>query len=91
MSYIYYNPNPLKLSVGDCTIRAISCALNYSWKHTYLSLAIQGFKMYSMARGYSRHGNSKQEMIEELQQMMGETNDEKIKAAIQEAITRMNK
>ena len=47
--------------------------------------------MYSMARGYSRHGNSKQEMIEELQQMMGETSDEKIKAAIQEAITRMNK
>ena len=47
--------------------------------------------MYSMTRGYSRHGNSKQEMIEELQQMMGETNDEKIKAAIQEAITRMNK
>ena len=47
--------------------------------------------MYSMARGYSRHGGSKQEMIEELQQMMGETSDEKIKAAIQEAITRMNK
>ena len=48
MSYVYYNPNPLKLSVGDCTIRAISRALNYSWKHTYLSLAIQGFLMYDM-------------------------------------------
>ena len=23
MSYIYYNPNPTGLSVGDCTIRAI--------------------------------------------------------------------
>ena len=48
MSYIYYNPNPLKLSVGDCTIRAISCALKTSWKRTYLSLAIQGFLMYDM-------------------------------------------
>ena len=48
MSYVYYNPNPLKLSVGDCTIRAISRALNYSWKRTYLSLVIQGFLMYDM-------------------------------------------
>ena len=67
MSYIYYNPNPLKLSVGDCTIRAISCALNMSWKRTYLSLAIQGFQMYDMpsanrvwgeylkTKGFKRH------------------------------------
>ena len=48
MSYVYYNPNPLKLSVGDCTIRAISCALNQSWEETYLALAIQGYKMYDM-------------------------------------------
>ena len=48
MSYVYYNPNPFKLSVGDCTIRAISRALNYSWKRTYLSLVIQGFLMYDM-------------------------------------------
>lgn len=48
MSYIYYNPNPLKLSVGDCTIRAISCALKMSWKRTYLSLCVQGFLMYDM-------------------------------------------
>lgn len=27
MSYIYYNPNPLNLSVNDCTVRAISKAL----------------------------------------------------------------
>ena len=48
MSYVYYNPNPLKLSVGDCTIRAISCALNMSWKETYLALCTQGFQMYDM-------------------------------------------
>ena len=48
MSYVYYNPNPLKISVGDCTIRAISKALSISWEKTYLSLAIQGFNMYDM-------------------------------------------
>ncbi len=67
MSYVYYNPNPLKLSVGDCTIRAISRALNMSWKRTFLSLAIQGFQMYDMpsanrvwgeylkTKGFKRH------------------------------------
>ena len=48
MSYVYYNPNPLGLSVGDCTIRAISKALGLSWEETYVSLIVQGFKMYDM-------------------------------------------
>lgn len=48
MSYVYYNPNPLKISVGDCTIRAISKALNISWDETYLALANLGFEMYDM-------------------------------------------
>lgn len=46
---------------------------------------------YSMARGYSRHGSSKPEMVEELKQMMEGTNDPAIKAAISEAILKMNK
>lgn len=45
MSYIYYNPNPLNLSVNDCTVRAISKATNMSWKETYLNLLIQGYMM----------------------------------------------
>jgi len=48
MSYIEYNPNPSGLSVGDCTIRAISKALNLTWKETYLYLLIQGYSMYDM-------------------------------------------
>ena len=48
MSYVYYNPNPLKLSIGDCTIRAISQALSMTWEETYLSLVVQGFHMYDM-------------------------------------------
>ena len=48
MSYIYYNPNPLKLSVGDCTIRAISKVTGMDWKRTYLELLVQGYLMYDM-------------------------------------------
>lgn len=48
MKYIYYNPNPLKLSVGDCVIRAISLILNKSWEQTYIELTDLGFTMYDM-------------------------------------------
>lgn len=49
--------------------------------------------MYSMARGgrgYSMTG-SKEEVMEELQKMMGETHDEKVRLALTEAIGKMNK
>lgn len=46
---------------------------------------------YPMARGYSRQSNTKEDMIKELQQMMNESTDEKIKMAIHEAINKMNK
>lgn len=45
MAYVYYNPNPHSKSVGDCVIRAISKAMNYSWDQTYLELCIQGYLM----------------------------------------------
>ena len=48
MAYINYNPNPMGLSVGDCTIRAISKVLNLSWEETYLNLVVQGYKMFDM-------------------------------------------
>lgn len=37
------NPNPCGRYVGDCVVRALSIALNHSWKETYLSLCITGF------------------------------------------------
>ena len=46
--YVYYNPNPIGLSVGDCVIRAISCALNQSWIKTYTDLLAQGLSMFDM-------------------------------------------
>lgn len=40
--YLHYNPNPLKKSAGDCTVRAISRATGRSWVSTYISLCLQG-------------------------------------------------
>ena len=58
-------------------------------RNSYMYMAPQYDQSYGM--GYSRHGGSKAEMIEELQKMMNETNDEVVKKAIQEAVTKMNK
>lgn len=44
----YFNPNPVSNLVGDCTIRAISKALNQDWEHTYIELCLQGFVMHDM-------------------------------------------
>ena len=43
MSYAYYNPNPCGKGVGDCTVRALSKALDQSWEETYAGLALEGF------------------------------------------------
>lgn len=40
MEFIYYNPNPKKKSVGDCTIRAISLLLDQEWIDTFIELAV---------------------------------------------------
>ena len=49
MSYIFYNPNPLgKLTSGDCTVRAISKAMGWSWDKTYAALAVYGMKLCEM-------------------------------------------
>lgn len=46
--YVYFNNNPARALVGDCTIRAISKALNQSWQDTYSDLAMFGFDMSDM-------------------------------------------
>lgn len=43
-----FNPNPNNARVGDCVIRAISKALNKSWKDTYLDLCIYGLILSDM-------------------------------------------
>lgn len=43
MGHIYVNPNPLGKKVGDCTIRAISLALDRTWDSVYAELCLYGF------------------------------------------------
>ena len=57
-------------------------------RNSYMYMAPQHDMSY--VRGYSGTG-TKAEMVEELQKMMGETNDEMVKKAIQEAVTKLNK
>lgn len=46
--WVQFNNNPVRALVGDCTVRAISKALNKSWQDTYIELAIQGLNMNDM-------------------------------------------
>ena len=48
MSYIPFNPNPIRNSVGDCVIRAISKVTNQDWDTTYLGIALQGYIVKDM-------------------------------------------
>ena len=48
MGYIKFNPNPNKIQVGDCVIRALSLATQSDWETTYIKLLIQGLKMADM-------------------------------------------
>lgn len=41
--YKYYNPNPTQANVGDCTVRAISKALDIDWERAYAGLTAMGF------------------------------------------------
>lgn len=64
----YYNPNPRNRNgVGDCTVRAISKALDISWDKAYIDLVLQGYlhadmpssnivmNSYLHSQGFSRH------------------------------------
>ena len=68
----------------------------YDGGNSYRYDPMYDMPMYSMARGnsygmgYSRHGD-KEEMMKELQEMMGETQDMKVKEAIQKVINEMGK
>lgn len=47
--FVYYNPNPRhKNSVGDCTIRSVSKALDIPWETAYIDLVMKGYEMGDM-------------------------------------------
>lgn len=48
MSYIYFNPNPERRSLTDCTVRAISKIFHQTWDETYLALCEYGAFLHDM-------------------------------------------
>ena len=46
--WIMYNPNPTGRNVGDCSVRAISKALDISWEDAFNLLADNAFQMGDM-------------------------------------------
>lgn len=48
MAYIEFQNNPVGRKVGDCTVRAISKALDMGWEAAYIALAINGLQMGDM-------------------------------------------
>lgn len=48
MTYQFYNPNPVGRLVGDCSVRALTKALNIDWETAYAKLYVNGFMMGDM-------------------------------------------
>lgn len=46
--FMFYNPNPAGRKVGDCSIRAVSKALNIDWETAYLKVCLAGYQMGDM-------------------------------------------
>lgn len=46
--FVRKNENPKGKNVGDCTVRAVSLALDQDWDETYMGLALEGFVMGDM-------------------------------------------
>ena len=49
--YVHFNPNPKydekneSWPKGDCVIRAIACAMNWSWQKSYMYCIIHSMKV----------------------------------------------
>ena len=48
MAYEYFNNNPMKRNVGDCSVRAVSKALGIDWETAYIKIMINGYSMCDM-------------------------------------------
>lgn len=48
MSYIYCNPNPIRQSLTDCTVRAISIVFKEEWHDIYNDLCSYGSVLADM-------------------------------------------
>ena len=48
MSYIFCNPNPDRIIVGDCVIRGICILTNDSWENIYKDVCYEGLILHDM-------------------------------------------
>lgn len=48
MPWKQYNPNPIALEGIDCTVRALTKALDIPWEKAYTMLAVNGFVLGDM-------------------------------------------
>lgn len=69
--YISYNPNPARNRVGDCTVRAISRAMDQDWEQTYAGLTAYGFMLSDMPSAnyvwgaYLRHNGFRKYIVDD--------------------------
>ena len=52
MAWIMYNPNPTAWNGIDCTVRALTKALDIPWEKAYTMLSTNGFAMGDMPNAY---------------------------------------
>lgn len=43
MGYVFYNPNPVRKTAGDCVIRSICKLTGKEWEEAYWDVCLQGF------------------------------------------------
>lgn len=46
--YVFYNPNPRGIKVGDCVIRGLTKLLGKTWDEVYTDVMVKGFEMKDM-------------------------------------------
>lgn len=54
--WVEYNKNPVGRRVGDCSVRAVSVALDVDWETAYVMMAVNGFSMGDMPNSNSVWG-----------------------------------
>ena len=57
MAYVEFNNNPVGRKVGDCSVRAMSKALNMGWESAYIALTMNGLAMGDMPSSDSVWGS----------------------------------
>lgn len=46
--YVFYNPNPRGIIVGDCVIRGLTKVLGKTWDEVYTEVMVKGFELKDM-------------------------------------------